>query len=46
MEKKNYEDLLPVKVLKVMFVLLFQKQKKETNDPLDTGKLLNQECTI
>ena len=29
-----------------MFVLLFQKQKKETNDPLDTGKLLNQECTI
>ena len=44
--KKNYEDLLPVKVLKVMFVLLFQKQKKETNDPLDTGKLLHQECTI
>ena len=46
MEKNNYEDLLPVKVLKVMFVLLFQKQKKQTNEPLDTGKLLNQECTI
>ena len=40
MEKNNYEDLLPVKVLKVIFVLLFQKQKKQTNEPLDTGKLL------
>ena len=41
MEKNNYEDLLPVKVLKViLFVLLFQKQKKQTNEPLDTGKLL------
>lgn len=29
-----------------MFVLLFQKQKKQTNEPLDVGKLLNQEYII
>jgi len=46
MEKNDYEDLLPMKVLKVMFVLLFQKQKKQTNEALDVGKLLNQECII
>lgn len=29
-----------------MFVLLFQKQKKQTNEPLDVGRLLDQECII
>lgn len=46
MEKNNYEDLFPLKVLKVVFVLLFQKQKKQTNETLNVGKLLNQECII